>query len=137
MDDLFPGFGNVQYICQLDLMFIFAKYLHLVLNFKIQMVRNAQDIEAFIRQRETVLRSTFNLKTLVLFGSFASGTHSDDSDIDLLYTLGERKAYSFREYMNLLLFLEEGLGRKVDLILFENLNPVIKSEKSLPKKSLL
>jgi hypothetical protein len=31
------------------------------------MVRSAQDIETFIKQRETVLRSTFNLKTLVLF----------------------------------------------------------------------
>ncbi len=101
------------------------------------MVRSAQDIEAFIRQRETVLRSTFNLKTLVLFGSFASGTHSDDSDIDLIYTLGESKAYSFREYMNLLLFLEEGLGRKVDLILFDNLNPVIKFQKHFQTESLL
>jgi len=101
------------------------------------MVRSAQDIEAFIRQRETVLRSTYNLKTLELFGSFASGTHSDDSDIDLIYTLGEKKAYSFREYMNLLLFLEEGLGRKVDLILFENLNPVIKFQKHFQTESLL
>ena len=63
----------------------------------------------------------FGVKRFGLFGSFVKGTQLPDSDIDLLVEfLPGRK--SFDCFMNLSYFLEEILGRKVDLLTRESLS---------------
>jgi predicted nucleotidyltransferase len=101
------------------------------------MVFSTQDIEGFITKKESILRSVYSIQSMTLFGSFAEEQQSKDSDIDILYTTQNNYRLNFREYMRLLAYLEEGLGRKVDLIRFEDLNPVISSDKTLSLKSLL
>ncbi len=68
-------------------------------------------------------------KSLALFGSMARGEGSDSSDIDLLVELQPK---TFDAYMDVKLFLEEILGRKVDLVLADavkqRLRPVILAE---------
>ncbi|MEO8382758.1 MAG: nucleotidyltransferase domain-containing protein [Acidobacteriota bacterium] len=51
---------------------------------------------------------------LALFGSYARGDAGPDSDVDFIVDLVEK---SFDRYMELKEFLEELLGRKVDLVL--------------------
>jgi predicted nucleotidyltransferase len=59
-------------------------------------------------------------KSLALFGSVARGEESESSDIDLLVELRPK---SFDSYMDVKLFLEEVLGRKVDLVLADAVKP--------------
>jgi predicted nucleotidyltransferase len=59
-------------------------------------------------------------KSLALFGSIARGEGSDSSDIDLLVELQPK---TFDAYMDVKLFLEKALGRKVDLVLADALKP--------------
>ena len=59
-------------------------------------------------------------KSLALFGSIARGEGSDSSDIDLLVELQPK---TFDAYMDVKLFLEEALGRKVDLVLADAVKP--------------
>jgi predicted nucleotidyltransferase len=68
--------------------------------------------------------SNFGVHRFGLFGSFQKGEHNCDSDIDLLveFELGRK---SFDNFMNLAFFLEELLGRKVDLVTPESLSPHI------------
>jgi uncharacterized protein len=56
----------------------------------------------------------FGVETLRLFGSVARGDASAESDVDLLVRF--RSAPSFSSFMKLRIFLEDLLGRKVDLI---------------------
>lgn len=56
----------------------------------------------------------FGVETLRLFGSVARGDASAESDVDLLVKF--RRAPSFSSFMKLRIFLEDLLGREVDLI---------------------
>ena len=56
----------------------------------------------------------FGVETLRLFGSVARGDASAESDVDLLVRF--RSTPSFSTFMKLRIFLEDLLGRKVDLI---------------------
>lgn len=55
-----------------------------------------------------------------LFGSFRHGISDEESDIDLLVKLAHP---SFDRYMAVRFYLEELLGRDVDLVLENGLNP--------------
>ena len=61
--------------------------------------------------------------SLSLFGSYARGEERQDSDIDLLVELDEKR---FDRYMDLKFFLEELLGNRVDLVLQDALKPRIR-----------
>ncbi len=59
-------------------------------------------------------------KSLALFGSIARGEGSESSDIDLLVELQPK---TFDAYMDVKLFLEKILGRKIDLVLADAVKP--------------
>jgi uncharacterized protein len=64
-------------------------------------------------------------RRLALFGSVrARGEGSDSSDIDLLVELQPR---TFDAYMDVKLFLEKILGRKVDLVLADAVKPRLRA----------
>jgi len=65
------------------------------------------------------------IKRIGLFGSYARGEQRDDSDIDLLVEFDEGKK-SYDNFMDLCFFLEELLGKKVDLLTPESLSPFIR-----------
>ena len=63
--------------------------------------------------------------SLSLFGSMARGDSTEDSDIDLLVRFDGRA--SFDRYMDLKLFLEDLLGRRVDLVTEQALREEIRA----------
>ncbi len=87
-----------------------------------------QVIERIQEQREQL--DVFGVRSLALFGSIARGEERADSDVDLLVTF-EGPA-TFDQYIDLKLFLEELIGRRVDLVteggLREALRPAIERE---------
>jgi hypothetical protein len=58
----------------------------------------------------------YGVKQIGLFGSFATGKNTNNSDIDILaeFKVGEK---TFDNYMDLKFFLEDKLKRKVDLVI--------------------
>jgi predicted nucleotidyltransferase len=56
-----------------------------------------------------------------LFGSYSQGSQNDESDIDLLIQFDERKK-SFDNFIELTLFLEDILGKDVELITQESID---------------
>jgi hypothetical protein len=62
-------------------------------------------------------------RRLGLFGSFARNEAGPDSDVDLLVELDR---HSFDRYMDLKLYLEDLLGRRVDLVLSDRLKPALR-----------
>lgn len=72
--------------------------------------------------------SAYGIKKVALFGSYASGAQTQDSDIDLLIDKGELKGlFMFNGFINA---LEEKLNKPVDVITYQSL------ERSLIKDSI-
>ena len=75
---------------------------------------------AILRSRTADLRR-FGVSSLALFGSFARDEAGEDSDVDLIVEL-EGPA-TFDRYMDLKFYLEDVLGRRVDLVTRKGLRP--------------
>lgn len=67
------------------------------------------------------LRSEFRVRRLALFGSTARDEAREDSDLDVLVDF--EAGPTFDSFMGLKFFLEDHLGRKVDLVTPDALKP--------------
>ena len=90
----------------------------------------SDDIISLIEENKDVLK-TYGVKKIALFGSYARGDATPDSDVDLLVEF-EKGRGLFRDYTNLLNFLEDKLQKPVDLVkphlLREELKPHVLGE---------
>jgi len=66
-----------------------------------------------------------NLKKAGIFGSVVSGELKEDSDLDILVEI-ERDDMSLLDFVGIKLELEEALGRKVDLVEYSMIKPLLK-----------
>ena len=71
------------------------------------------------------LKREYGLERIGLFGSFARNEQEESSDVDVLIEV-PKGTLSLVKYMKLKFFLEELLGRKVDLVLSEAVKPRLK-----------
>jgi len=69
------------------------------------------------------LKRKFAVKSIGVFGSVIRGEDSPDSDVDILV---EFDVPSFDHYMELKFYLEDRLGRTVDLVLKGSLKPALR-----------
>jgi len=74
-----------------------------------------------LQEHHSELRDRFGVKSLALFGSAARGEARIRSDVDLLVEFD--KPVGLFEFIDLKLFLEQLLGRHVDLGTPESLRP--------------
>ena len=75
-----------------------------------------------LRKHETEIRKKFGVSKIGLFGSSARGEQDQSSDIDILVEFEEP---SFDHLMELSFFLEELLGKSVDLVTTGGISPYI------------
>jgi predicted nucleotidyltransferase len=69
------------------------------------------------------LRGRFSVVRIGVFGSFARGDETPESDVDIIVELAEP---TFDHYMDLKFRLEEVLQRPVDLVMADTLKPRLK-----------
>ena len=74
------------------------------------------------RERDSIRRLGVN--RLGLFGSFVRGEQKPDSDVDILV---EMESKTFGAYVEVLDFLEDLFGRKVDLVPEEDIKPLLRN----------
>lgn len=82
-------------------------------------------IITFLRKNKNLLEHEYGVKKIALFGSYARGEQSERSDIDLIIDTNNS---SFKNRCRLKHFLEDHLGKPVDLCYFNGLRLFIKSE---------
>jgi len=68
--------------------------------------------------------TSFGVKEIGLFGSFARNEQKGNSDIDLLVDMQPEKK-TFRNFMKLVYYLEGLFNRKVELVTKQSLSPYI------------
>lgn len=81
--------------------------------------RTKEQILEILRRESPYLREKYGVVRIALYGSFASGTHTRKSDVDLFVKLSRPLGL---EFVALAEYLEGRLGCKVDLATFETLD---------------
>ena len=71
-------------------------------------------------------KTAYHLKNFILFGSVASETNTNDSDIDIAYIEEEKTRLNFDNYLKLENELKKIFDAKIDLINYKKFNPLIK-----------
>lgn len=82
-----------------------------------------QDLLETLSNNSEVIKS-YGVYSLGVFGSFMKGTFNDKSDVDLLVDFVPEKK-SFDNFMDLSFFLEELLGRNVEIVTPQSLSKFI------------
>lgn len=85
---------------------------------------NTQAILMRLEERMGEIRRRFSVAKLSIFGSYARGEGTAQSDLDVLVAF-EQKA-TFDLFMDLKFYLEELLGIKVDLVTDKALRPQVR-----------
>ena len=75
------------------------------------------DILQILQRELPYLKEKYGVKQIALFGSFVKGNQSKARDVDLLVKVERPLGF---EFIDLAYYLEEVLGRKVDLATFDN-----------------
>lgn len=91
---------------------------------------NRDEVIDFLSSHRQELEEHFQVSSLALFGSMARGEAGPESDVDILVEF--RKTPGLTEYMSLKFWLEDNLGRPVDLVMEKALKswarPVVEAE---------
>ena len=87
-------------------------------------VTSLDEIKQVIEQHKPELKSQFHVDKIGVFGSYARGTQKKRSDVDFLVTFDE--AISLFTLSGLYIYLQEQLGRKVDVVPFKSLRPELR-----------
>lgn len=83
------------------------------------MITSREEVLALIEQNQTALRK-LGVRRLGLFGSYARGEATPESDLDFVVELSDK---SFDAYMDLKNFLEELFRSRVDLVTVGSIKP--------------
>ncbi len=85
---------------------------------------NRDEIILFLRRFREKYDTKYNILRIGVFGSAARDRMNDKSDIDILVEFQGRK--SLLNLARLKLDLEEKLNRKVDVLTYKSLHPLLK-----------
>jgi uncharacterized protein len=66
-----------------------------------------------LKKEKTFLREKYGVEQVALFGSFAIDEANSESDIDIIVSLSKPLGFTFVQLAD---YLEDKLGRKVDLV---------------------
>jgi predicted nucleotidyltransferase len=83
---------------------------------------NIDELLEILRKENALLRSTYHVSDIGIFGSSVKGTFKKNSDIDVLVSFDHGRKDLFNS-MRLKMCLEQLLDRKVDLVMKEAVKP--------------
>ena len=87
-------------------------------------IKTREDVLQLLRAHKHTLTEKFGVTRLALFGSFSRDQASENSDIDILVQFD--KPATSKMYFGTQFYLEDLLGREVDLVSDKALRPEIR-----------
>jgi uncharacterized protein len=94
-------------------------------------VIRAEDTKEKLLAELTVLKKNLRQRgvaSLALFGSSVRGNRRSDSDVDVLIDIDPNMRFSLVDLVGVKDFLEDRLGRSVDVVTREGLEPLIRDQ---------
>ena len=86
--------------------------------------RETKEIRIIKRKIIDVLKK-YNIKKAGIFGSYARGDYRKNSDVDILVDIKDKKMSLFG-FVGIKLELEDSIKKKVDLVEYDTIKPLIK-----------
>lgn len=83
------------------------------------------DIKKYLKQNKHYMQEHFKVKEIGIFGSYVHGIESDESDVDILVEFYEDIGWEFIDFKE---YLENLLGKHVDLVTINALKKQFKNE---------
>lgn len=80
-----------------------------------------------IKNKILPILKRYDIKRAGVFGSLVRGEAREDSDIDILVEIG-RDDISLLDFVGIKLEMEEAIGRKIDLVEYSAIKPLIKKQ---------
>ena len=77
------------------------------------MTLTTEKITNILSEKSEYLAETYGVKRIGLFGSYAKGTHTEVSDIDIIVEFETPLGFKFTDFAD---YLEELLGKPVDVL---------------------
>ena len=91
------------------------------------MITEKEKILDFLNHNKKKLSQDFGIDKIGLFGSYLNNSQNKESDVDILIEV--RKDFKkYKYYFELKLFLENNIGKEVDIIYKDAINPLIQIE---------
>ncbi|MFQ5780301.1 MAG: nucleotidyltransferase family protein [Nitrospiria bacterium] len=90
-------------------------------------ISSKEEIVTYLKNKKGFLYERFGVTSMGVFGSFVRDEQTSSSDIDMVIEM-ERGRKSIHSFLQLKRFLENELGRKVDLGFENALKPVIREK---------
>lgn len=84
-----------------------------------------EEIKETLQRFKPILKEKFKVKEIGIFGSCVRGEESEESDVDILVEFYEPIGWEFIDFKE---FLEEILGKEVDLVTVRALKPQLKDK---------
>ncbi len=91
-------------------------------------MKSRNEILHFLSSQKERLKREFHVSKIALFGSFARGEETEQSDIDLLIEMDEETPDLYETKMALREYLSRQLGRPVDIAREKYLKPYAREE---------
>ena len=86
-----------------------------------------QSILDFLKEQKEFFRNKFDIEKIGLYGSYTRrGGQHKNSDIDIVYMLKEDNTFGYFEYLELEELLTRQFKKKIDLVNYKYMNPIIK-----------
>ena len=85
-----------------------------------------QSIKGVVDKQRSILRDTYHVVRIGVFGSVSRGDYTSSSDVDMLVELSQ--SIGLFQFIELEELLSRGIGRKVDLVTKKALKPSIREE---------
>ncbi len=86
-----------------------------------------KDILLDILQANRTQIKSFGISLLGVFGSYARNEQTDTSDVDLIVEF-EKGEKTYKKFIGLVYYLEGLLKRKVDVLTFQSISPLLKEQ---------
>jgi hypothetical protein len=83
-------------------------------------------IKQKIALNKEYLQKTYGVEEIGVFGSFARGDNDRNSDVDISIELNRKVPVGLLGFARMRFYLEDLLGRKVDLVIKSGIKPLIK-----------
>jgi len=90
------------------------------------MATEFETIKQKIALQKDYLQKTYGVKEIGVFGSFARGDNSEKSDVDVSIELDYSVPVGLFEFAGMQFYLEDILGKKVDLVIKSGIKALIK-----------
>jgi uncharacterized protein len=87
-------------------------------------MKTLEEIKQILRQRKPLLQEHYRITQLGIFGSFARGEQTEESDVDVL--IDYEQAPTLFKLVELRDYLSSVIGMKVDLVTQNGLKPRIR-----------